>query len=200
MANENQRKRELLGLLLESGMVQITLDARCGGTDVPQHLRYDPQLRLNLSYRFGVPINLAVHGIEATLTFAGTPYDCTVPWPAIYAIFSSARPDESYLFVESVPPELATQLLEEAEDTDTERDNTAGSLALDNQDLRTSKSMLRLVEPPIAEPMPLRPSSMPDPATVPEPSVEDSASSFAPLASPEAAATSKRPPYLRVVK
>ncbi len=98
-------KKQVLSELLEQGMVLVTLDARRPGVDVPPHLRGDPQLRLNLSYRFGLPMIVDDTGVTATLTFSGAPYACKLPWDALYLVVShvTGRP---ILFPAEVPAEF----------------------------------------------------------------------------------------------
>ncbi len=110
-------KRDCLADLLDKGMVQILLDSRCAGIALPPGFEGNLELRLNLSYRFGLPIELDQWGIHATLTFAQVPHDCKIPWKSIYAIISYTT-DEPFLFPEDVPLEvmLAAEASEEAED------------------------------------------------------------------------------------
>jgi stringent starvation protein B len=104
---DTESKKTVLGELLEQGMVLVTLDARCEGVEVPKHLADDAQLRLNLSYRFGLPMKLDDEGVSATLTFAGTPYACRLPWSAIY-LFVSHVTGRPILFPADVPSEFAS--------------------------------------------------------------------------------------------
>lgn len=83
-------------------MVLIALDARIEGVVVPPHLYHDPQLRLNISYRFGLPMTLDLTGIKATLTFSGTSFQCEIPWSAIFLAVSHVS-GEPYLFAEDIP-------------------------------------------------------------------------------------------------
>lgn len=98
-------KRSAVEELLEQGMVLVTVDATADDVTVPEHLQDDPQLRLNLSFRFGLPMELDDWGVRATLTFAGHPFDCRLPWSSIYLIVShvSGRP---VLFPRDVPESL----------------------------------------------------------------------------------------------
>lgn len=98
-------KRQLMEQLLASGMVMVGLDARVEGVDVPGHLRSDPGLRLNLSQRFSGGMELDDWGVSCRLTFGGYPYDCKIPWDAIYLVVShvSGRP---HLFPEHVPQDI----------------------------------------------------------------------------------------------
>jgi stringent starvation protein B len=108
--------RQLLENLLGQGMVMVTVDARADGAIVPRQFDRDPQLRLNLSYRFGLPIEVDEWGVKARLTFSGVPFDCELPWPAIYMIVSHVT-GQPFLFPEHVPQELmqlATQMRSEA--------------------------------------------------------------------------------------
>jgi stringent starvation protein B len=108
--------RQLLENLLGQGMVMVTVDARADGAIVPRQFERDPQLRLNLSYRFGLPIEVDEWGVKARLTFSGVPFDCEMPWPSIYMIVSHVT-GQPFLFPEHVPQELmqlATQMRSEA--------------------------------------------------------------------------------------
>lgn len=101
----SEKKRELVEALLEKGMTLVALDGTHPGVDIPEHLRGDPQVRLNLSYRFGMPMEIDEAGVRATLTFGGVPYDCRLPWEAIYLAYSHVS-EEQYLFLADVPNAL----------------------------------------------------------------------------------------------
>lgn len=105
-------KEALIGEMLERSMVMLTVDARAPGVEVPPRLRQDPQLRLNLSYRFGLQLELGPWGIHTTLTFGGVPHSCKLPWSAIYQVFSH-QTSEQYVFLEDVPDDLAALLAED---------------------------------------------------------------------------------------
>jgi stringent starvation protein B len=105
---QNANKKQVLEELLELGMVLVAIDARVPAVDVPDHLGIDPQLRLNLSYRFGRPMQVDAWGISADLTFGGVPHGCRFPWDAIFLIVSHVN-GESYLFPDHVPRELLNQ-------------------------------------------------------------------------------------------
>jgi len=106
---ELPHKRSALERLLELGLVQIGLDARNDEVQVPPHLVNDLQLRLNLSYRFGLPLDLDDWGINTTLTFSGTNHDCLIPWSCVYLMISHVS-GESLLYPSDVPPELLANL------------------------------------------------------------------------------------------
>lgn len=91
----------------------VTLDARQAGVDVPERFQDDLGLGLNLSYRFGLPLEVNAWGIRATLTFGGVSHDCKIPWNAVYQVFSHVS-RERWLFPEDIPEDiLETQLSEE---------------------------------------------------------------------------------------
>ena len=100
-------KRQLLEQLLDQGMVLVALDARTPGVALPAHLADDPQLRLNLSYRFGLPMCVDDLGIHATLTFSGVQSEVDIPWRAVFLMASHVT-GQPYLFLEDVPRELAS--------------------------------------------------------------------------------------------
>ncbi len=81
-------KRTSIEQLLERGAVLIHVDARRDDVTVPARFRGDPKLVLRFGYGLTPAIvDLAVdeHGVAGTLTFAGVPFHCSLPWPAVYA-------------------------------------------------------------------------------------------------------------------
>jgi len=84
----------------------IHLDARRPGVLVPDHLKHEPHLLLNISYRFTPPdLTVSEWGVRETLTFAGTAFCVAVPWSALYAISSHAT-KEFWMYPDDMPPEL----------------------------------------------------------------------------------------------
>src|SRR2546430_10232540 len=72
----------------------LHLDARRPGVIVPPQYAQDPQLRLNLSYRFQIhDLEIDDARVQATLSFGGRPFQCIVPWAAIFGITSQAAGD-----------------------------------------------------------------------------------------------------------
>lgn len=102
---DSQKKREIVESLLDNGMVMVVLDSRRLGVIVPEHLRDDPQLRLNISYRFGLPMRIDQVGVHATLTFNSSPFTCKIPWSAIYVVISHVS-GQPHFFPTEVPGEL----------------------------------------------------------------------------------------------
>jgi stringent starvation protein B len=103
-----EKKQRLLAAL-EQGMTMIHLDARRPGVLVPEHLKTNPHLLLNLSYRFDPP-DLAVNdwGVRSTLTFGGQRFTIGVPWSALYAITSHVS-REFWMYPDDMPAELIEQ-------------------------------------------------------------------------------------------
>jgi stringent starvation protein B len=103
-------KSEVLERLLGQGMVMVHLDARRPGVRVPPALRADPQLRLNLSYRFASrDLSVSNQLVGCTLSFGGQPYYCELPVDAIFAITSRVT-GETLVWPESLPAALESQV------------------------------------------------------------------------------------------
>jgi hypothetical protein len=83
-----EKEAEMLRLLGE-GDVFVLLDARRPGVDLPENLKSDLQLILQVGYQMPVPIyDLTVDefGFSATLSFQRSPYLCRIPWSAVYGL------------------------------------------------------------------------------------------------------------------
>ncbi len=95
-------------------MVMVHLDARRPGVRVPPALRGDPQLRLNLSYRFAShDLSVGEDAVGCTLSFNGQPYYCVLPVDAIFAVTSHVT-GEALLWPESLAAALESQLAPQA--------------------------------------------------------------------------------------
>ncbi len=82
-------KRDRLLDLLADGMVLVRLDARRPGVKVPPAHASDPDLALNLSYRFASrDLEVGPEGISCTLSFSGALFRCELPLSAIHAAAS----------------------------------------------------------------------------------------------------------------
>jgi len=106
MENSLKEKEDKLKSMLEKGMVMIHLDARKTGVRLPEHLKSQAHLTLNLSYHFS-PADLTVNawGVRATLSFERQPFAVAVPWSAIFALRSHVTM-EFWLFPEDIPEEF----------------------------------------------------------------------------------------------
>jgi stringent starvation protein B len=107
---EQEKKGRLLDAL-DRGMVMVHLDARRPGVVVPQDLRTEAHLRLNLSYHFDPP-DLSVNewGVRASLSFSGKRFLVAVPWCSMFAITSYVT-KEFWMYPDDMPPELIQQAL-----------------------------------------------------------------------------------------
>jgi stringent starvation protein B len=105
------KKKTLLGYLAR-GVAMIHLDARREGVIVPPRFKDDPHLRLNISYRYAIPdLEIDERRVQATLSFGGMPFQCIVPWEAIFGITSHASGD-GQVWPEDLPTEVVRTLAE----------------------------------------------------------------------------------------
>lgn len=103
-------KKEQIQRLLKHGSVFVHLDPRREGVVVPQWLADQPQLVLQLGLNFAIPIpDLEIDdlGVRCTLSFNRTPFQCELPWAAIYALV--ADDGQVTLWPTELPAELASQ-------------------------------------------------------------------------------------------
>jgi stringent starvation protein B len=81
-------KRRTVEQLLSRGPILVHVDARRADVSVPGRFRADPGLVLRFGYNLTPAIgDLTVDdsAIAGTLTFAGQPFRCILPWTAVYA-------------------------------------------------------------------------------------------------------------------
>jgi hypothetical protein len=100
-------KKELVLDLLARAHAFVILDGRAAGVELPDFLRGDAKVVLQLGYHLPVPIpDLAVtdDGITATLSFRRAPHTVRVPWSAVYAIGDGEHP--AAVFIDSLPRDL----------------------------------------------------------------------------------------------
>lgn len=104
-------KRDVGRALLLKGSVFVHLDPRVQGVVVPEWLRDQPQLVLQVGLDMPVPIpDLRVdgNGVFGTLSFKGSPFTCAVPWDAVYALVGDDG--RGMVWPESMPPEIASEV------------------------------------------------------------------------------------------
>jgi stringent starvation protein B len=105
-------KKETLLAYLERGIAMLHLDARRKGVHVPDQHADDHHLRLNLSYRYGIPdLRVNDDDVVATLSFHGRGFQCVVPWSAIFGITSQST-GEGQVWPEDLPSEVMNTLAE----------------------------------------------------------------------------------------
>jgi stringent starvation protein B len=102
-------KRQTLLQYLQRGVAMVHLDARRPGVVVPPQYATDAHLRLNLCYRYSIPdFEIDDRRIQATLSFAGTPFQCVLPWESIFGITSHAG--DGQVWPEDLPTEVMQNL------------------------------------------------------------------------------------------
>ncbi|HYY53225.1 MAG TPA: ClpXP protease specificity-enhancing factor SspB [Myxococcales bacterium] len=106
MAQRVPGKKETLLAYLARGIAMVHLDARRPGVVVPPQYTMDAHLRLNLSYRYGIPdLDISDQRIQATLSFAGRPFRCIIPWPSVFGITCHGTGD-GQVWPEDLPVEV----------------------------------------------------------------------------------------------
>ncbi len=104
-------KQDVAQALLLRGSAFVYLDPRREGVAVPEHLRKQAQLVLQIGLDLAVPIpDLTVDddGIFGTLSFNRSPFPCTIPWSAVFGLVS----DDSMgvVWQEDLPDEIAAEV------------------------------------------------------------------------------------------
>jgi hypothetical protein len=200
-------KKEVALMLLESSDVFIHLDPRKEPVVVPQWLRKQPHLILQVGLNMPVPIpDLQVDddGITCTLSFNRSPFWCKLPWVAVYALVS--KDARGMVWPDDVPPEVAMKFAKQDE---------PGAVAPEpvGQPAPAVQAAAEPQQPPVAEAPAARPSGKGRKAStkgrkrqgataeVPPAAKAAPAPAAAPAAPPRASKPKRElPPYLRVVK
>ena len=103
-------KRRTLEALLARGPVLVHVDARRSEVSVPPRFRADPSLVLRFGYNLSPAIvDLVVddEAVAGTLTFAGQPFRCVLPWTAVYAAMVEGE-QRGTVWPEDVPEDVLT--------------------------------------------------------------------------------------------
>ena len=103
-------KRRTLDALLARGPVLVHVDARRAEVSVPPRFRADASLVLRFGYNLSPAIiDLVVDddAISGTLTFAGQPFRCILPWTAVYAAMVEGE-QRGTVWPEDVPDDVLT--------------------------------------------------------------------------------------------
>jgi stringent starvation protein B len=101
-------KRRTVEALLGRGPVLIHVDARRPEVSVPSRFRADPSLVLRFGYQLTPPIgdlSIDEDAIGGTLTFAGQPFRCVLPWTAVYAAMVEGE-QRGTVWPEDVPEDM----------------------------------------------------------------------------------------------
>ncbi len=105
MSDIKKEKYDFLHLLLGQGDAMVCLDARNSMVDVPKSHKNNPILNLIFNLNFRRPIEIDEEGIYATLSFAGRPHKCIIPFEAIWAIYEPST-QKGQVWEESVPQDI----------------------------------------------------------------------------------------------
>jgi stringent starvation protein B len=128
-------KVDICRALLLKGSVFIHLDPRNGEVVVPDHLRLQPQVVLQIGRDMPVPIpDLRVDevGVYGTLSFKGILFTCSIPWHAVFAVVGEDA--KGIVWSSELPGELRDNIEREnnrksadvvALDTSAQRKNTS---------------------------------------------------------------------------
>lgn len=103
-------KRRTLESLLARGPVLVHVDARRAEVSVPARFRADPSLVLRFGYNLSPAITDLVvddEAVSGTLTFAGQPFRCILPWTAVYAAMVEGE-QRGTVWPEDVPEDVLT--------------------------------------------------------------------------------------------
>ena len=112
MAQRVPTKKETLLAYLARGIAMVHLDARRPGVVVPPQYAMDAHLRLNLSYRYGIPdFDVSDERIQATLSFGGRSFRCILPWASVFGITSHGTGD-GQVWPEDLPVEVVHTMSE----------------------------------------------------------------------------------------
>ena len=129
MAVRVPSKKQTLLAFLQRGVAMLHLDARRPGVVVPPQYAHEAHLRLNLSYRYSIADLIVDDGhVQATLSFGGTPFQCQLPWPAIFGITSHESGD-GQVWPEDLPVEVMQTLSERNEHDRARGPRRAGAAA-----------------------------------------------------------------------
>ncbi|HLM75449.1 MAG TPA: ClpXP protease specificity-enhancing factor SspB [Polyangiaceae bacterium] len=104
-------KKDVALALLEGPSVFVHLDPRRPGVLVPKWFVGQPQLVLQVGLNMAIPIpDLKVDedGVSCTLSFSRTPFWCSIPWSAVYALVG--EDGRGMVWPNDVPPELVSQM------------------------------------------------------------------------------------------
>jgi len=109
-------KKDVARALLLRGSVFVHLDPRHDGVMVPEWLRAQAQVVLQIGLDMPIAItDLRVDdaGVFGTLSFQRAPYTCTVPWAAVFALVGDDG--KGMVWPDDLPPEIAAEVEREAQ-------------------------------------------------------------------------------------
>ena len=102
---EGVKKSDFLLYLLEEGDAMVCLDARLSEVDVPASHKNNSSLNLIFNLNFKRPFEIKEEGIFASLVFNGRPYECALPFDAVWAIYDPNMKN-GQVWEESIPSDM----------------------------------------------------------------------------------------------
>lgn len=109
---------------IDQPSVFVHIDPRSPGVIVPDRLKLQPQVVLQVGFDMPVPIpdlHADVEAIVATLSFKGVPFTCKVPWSAVFALVGEDA--KGQVWQEEMPAVIRAEMLRE-ESTRASREQT----------------------------------------------------------------------------
>lgn len=103
-------KRQLLQDALNHGMLKLMVDARDPDVQLPEELRSHFAVSLSLSLKFGIPVQLEEDAIRSPLSFNGKPFNCVLPWKAIW---QAVQGENVWWFPDAMPNEIVDTFMSE---------------------------------------------------------------------------------------
>lgn len=103
-------KKDVALALLERASVFVHLDPRPDEVSVPQWLKRQPQLVLQIGLNLAVNIpdlSIGEDAVCCTLSFSRRPHFCRVPWEAVYALVG--EDGRGMVWPSDIPAEVAAQ-------------------------------------------------------------------------------------------
>lgn len=169
-------KRDVARALLLKGTVFVHLDPRSEDVRVPNWLKRQPQLVLQVGLDMPVPIpDLRVDdgGVFGTLSFNRTSFTCSVPWDAIFAVVGDDG--RGMVWPGSMPQEIAAEVERESKrgrlplptgNTPSRREPEALPRPVASADVEQLKpnpprAVRSVKRKPVAVPAPARPAKRP---------------------------------------
>ena len=114
--SELPNKKDVARSLLLKGSVFVHLDPRIESVFVPEWLKRQPQLVLQVGLDMPVPIpdlRMDDVGVFGTLSFNRTAFTCAVPWEAVFAVVGDDG--RGMVWPGSMPKEIAAEVEREAQ-------------------------------------------------------------------------------------
>ncbi len=95
-------RRQILLDHLAVAKTTIAIDPTYEGVELPKKVKEkDTVIRLNLSNNY--PMEFRQDKVIATLKFGGVPFECHIPYKAIFAVMIAGTFEDAVLFEESIP-------------------------------------------------------------------------------------------------